>query len=179
MKLYLTRHAQAEHNVKSILNNDPSVDNNLTDLGIEQAKKLSKSLKGINLDAIYISELPRTRQTAEYLEQYSEVPVIVDKRINENVSGYEGQSRDEYVKVFNASLDKWNTKFNDGESLAEVRLRVENFLNYLKAKDYESVLVVTHGYIIECIYGILNNADFDLASTFKIPQGSYELFSLE
>lgn len=178
MKIYLARHAQTTYNVEKRLNSDPSVDVRLTDLGIQQAQNLAKKLSGEQFDAIYISELPRTRQTAEFINEHHNLPLIVDKRLNDNASGFEGGTVHEYLAAFNGSDNRWHARFNDGESLAEARNRASDFLNELKTKPHKAALVVTHGYIVESIYGILHNLGHEEASAYQLSQGEFAVFDL-
>jgi broad specificity phosphatase PhoE len=176
MKLYVARHTQTNYNALKLCNSDPKVDVHLTQRGIEQAKQLASELKNVKLDRIFISELPRTQETASYLQQYKKVPVIVDGRINDNSTGFENRPTQEYVNAFNNSPDRWHAKFNNGESLGEARQRVVNFLSDIRKEPFESVLVITHGFIIECINGVINNLDFDIAESFQVDQGKFEMF---
>jgi probable phosphoglycerate mutase len=179
VKLYVARHTQTNYNVKHLLNGDPAVDVHLTEKGIQQAKKLALKLQHSEIGAIYISELPRTRQTAEFVNKYHGVPVLVDKRLNDNRSGYEGQNRRAFLKAFLKSKDRWNARFNDGESIADVRERVEDFIGDLSKQNHGAVLVITSQIIIECMYGIINNTSFARAAVFDVRQGNYTVFNLD
>lgn len=178
MRIYIARHTQTSYNVETRLNSDPSVDVRLTELGIRQAQDLAEKLAEKHFDVIYISELPRTRETAEYINEYHHVPLVVDARLNDNASGFEGRQTHEYLAAFHGSENGWHAKFNDGESLADARNRAKEFLDELKTKPYKAVLIVTHGYIIESIYGELHNLDHDDASLFKLSQGDFAVFDI-
>ena len=178
MKLYLARHTQTNYNVEKRLNADPSVDVRLTEQGIQQAESLAEKLKDQKFDAIYISELPRTRQTAEFINQHHDLPLVVDKRLNDHSSGFEGRRIDEFMEAFAEDHDRWHTRFNDGESLAEARMRAEEFLHELKTKPYASVLIITHGYIVESIYGILHDLGHEEASAYRLSQGDFAVFDI-
>ena len=82
MQLYLARHAESTYNVDQLLNSDPSVNVRLSETGIIQAEELAKKLDGENFESIYISELPRTKQTADIINKNSQIPLVIDKRIN-------------------------------------------------------------------------------------------------
>jgi alpha-ribazole phosphatase len=178
MKLYVARHTETNYNMLKLCNADPGVDVHLTELGIAQARQLADKLKAVPIDCIYISELPRTRQTARYLAQYDKLPVKVDKRLNDNDTGFEGRPAWEFLEVFNNSADKWHEKFNDGESLAEVRDRVGAFLADIQSRPVAAALIITHGFIIECIHGIVHDLPFDLAQGFVVPQGEFVIFEV-
>ncbi|MEO0377051.1 MAG: histidine phosphatase family protein [Cyanobacteria bacterium P01_A01_bin.17] len=63
-RVILVRHGQSTYNVKKLIQVqlDASV---LTDLGIEQAKKVGQTLDGISFDYVYASPLKRAYKTAE------------------------------------------------------------------------------------------------------------------
>jgi len=178
MQLYVARHAQTNYNVEKLCNADPTVDVHLTDVGIAQAKQLAERLGDVVFSKIYISELPRTRETASYLKQYATTPVVVDARLNDNSTGFESQPIEDYLAALAASNDKWHVRLGDGESLADARQRAEAFLEDLKNEPLDTALVVTHGFIVESINGILNDMDFELAATFQITQGDYLVYDL-
>lgn len=178
MKIFLARHTQTTYNTEKRLNSDPSVDVRLTDLGIQQAQDLAKKLSAEKFDAIYISQLPRTRQTAEFINAHHNLPLIVDKRLNDHKSGFEGRPTHEFMHAFNTHDNRWQARFNDGESLVEARERANNFLDELKTKPYETILIITHGYIVESIYGILHNLGHEEASAYQLSQGEFAVFDL-
>lgn len=138
--------------------------------------KLAKKLAAEKFDVIFTSELLRTQQTAQYINKFHDVPIIVDKRLNENVSGFEGQLITTHLNALNKSSDKWQEKFNDGESLEEARNRAGDFLKYLQTTDYQAVLVITHGYIVESMYGIIQKLGYEEASKFECAQGDFIVF---
>jgi len=78
--LYLIRHCQPDYSLKEALGdfNMP-----LSDLGRKQRKLLNKKLEQIKLEKIYISELVRAKETAEYFAKKYKKRMVVDKRLNE------------------------------------------------------------------------------------------------
>jgi len=69
MKLILTRHGETVENKKGIRQGQ-LLDGQLTELGIEQAKKLALRLKDEKVDAIYSSDLGRSFETAQIILKY-------------------------------------------------------------------------------------------------------------
>ena len=65
-KVIIVRHGQTTSNVGRIISghHDNAI---LTELGIEQAKKVGETLAGLKLDAVYASSLKRARQTCELI----------------------------------------------------------------------------------------------------------------
>lgn len=172
MKLYVARHGQTNYNDLGLCNSDPKTDVHLTDVGLKQAQDLADKLKTEKIDQVIVSELRRTQQTAGIVNQYHNAPVAVDPRLNDNRTGYEDRDAKEYYSALDSADDKWNVRLNDGESIEDVKLRVKEFLDELKAKDYESVLIVTYMVIIQIICGILNGLDNQQAWDLPIDKAS-------
>ncbi len=57
---------------------------------------------------IFVSELKRTGQTAGIVNKYYSAQVIVDARLNDNRSGYEGKHYLEYYAALDNADDLWN-----------------------------------------------------------------------
>ena len=173
MKLIIARHTETNYNTLKLCNSDPSVTVNLTAKGKKQAQELASKLANYNIDKIYISELPRTRETAEYINQYHNLNLIVDPRINENNTGYEGKSLIEWQRKILAHNDWWRAKINDGESLEQAYNRTKLFIEGLKKSNSKCPLVVTHGFIVQCIYKILLDKEIALNTDYLIQQGDF------
>lgn len=156
MNIYVVRHGQAQYNTKGISNADPSVDNPLTNTGVQQAEKLAEKLRDISLDRIYTSDFPRTKQTTEIINRYHSAPVHVSSLINELYIDIEGEPTAEWNKQRYQSDDTWNFKCNDGESLADGLSRVEEFVEYLKSTNHKNIVVVTHGFIVLALRAIMD-----------------------
>lgn len=160
MKLYVVRHAQADHNILDISNDATSSVAHLTQVGIEQAQALAGSIKNTTFDVIYTSEMERTIETADILRPHQNK--IKDLRINDIRTGMEGRPFNDFRQALARSDDHWNVRFGDGESFSDEKARTVNFLNDLKKNDYKNVLVVTHGGVANIIYGLshgLSNED--------------------
>ena len=156
MKLYVVRHGQTNYNLRHLCNDDPRVDVHLTDLGEKQSQEVAKQLKSVEFAKVLISELPRTRQTAEIITQGHDLPFIVDKRINDRKTGCEGKTVTEFEKALGQDL--FNIKLSGGESFQEEKQRVFAFLEELKqSKENGSVLIVTHHEIVKIMVGYFNN----------------------
>lgn len=174
MKLFVVRHAQAEHNILDISNDSTSVVANLTEKGKQQAKNLADRINGIHFDAVYTSKMDRTIQTANILRPDTEV--MKDERINDIRTGMQGLPFSEFRKALADSDDPWNTHFGNGESFEDEKARTVSFLEDVKKNDYKNVLIVTHGGVANIIFGLshnLSNEDtfnrnVDNASIFEV-----------
>lgn len=140
MKIFLARHGETNYNVLGLHNANPAVNVYLTEKGIADAKQLADKLKDVNFDAIYVSEMPRTAETANYI---SDMKPIVDKRLNDIDSGYEGRSVTEYHEARDHSADPYLFKVVGHESSEDVYRRTADFLQDLKEQDFKNVLIIS------------------------------------
>lgn len=176
--MYIARHGQTNYNDLGLCNSDPKMDVHLTEVGKRQAQNLADRLKEVDIDQIFVSELKRTQQTADIVNQFHNAPVKVDARLNDNRSGYEDRHFSEYYAALDNSNDKWSVRLNDGESLDDVKVRVRDFLDELKAQNYNLVLVVTSIVIVQAIYSILGNHSNQKAWDFEVDKASCTEFEL-
>lgn len=179
MKLYIARHGQTNYNDLGLCNSDPKVDVHLTEVGIEQAENLAEKLKDVEIDQVFVSELKRTKQTAQIVNEYHKAPVTVEPRLNDIRFGYEGKHYREYQSALDSADDKWTVRFNGGESIKDLRERAQDFIDDLKTKDYKTVLIVTSGGVMQAIYGILNNQSIEEAWDYRPDKGSCVELDLE
>lgn len=174
MKLYIARHGRTNYNDLGLCNADPTVDVHLTPEGIEQAKALADKLKQLSFDHIFVSELKRTQQTADIVNRFHNLSIEIDSRLNDGRSGFEGKPFSEYSKAFEAAPNKWTARFNDGESVEDIKERVADFLSELRTRPYQAVLIITSQWIIQALLVVLRQvSDNSEAWDIEVPQGSY------
>lgn len=140
MKVYIVRHGEVPHNAMKYYS---TADEDLTQLGIDQAEELRHKIKHIHFDIVISSPLLRATHTEYILTNYDD-SLITDERLRERscgtLSGWplEVTDREEY----------WNYYGNieDGihENVKDFFERVFDFLDELKTKDYKTVLIVAH-----------------------------------
>ena len=157
MKIYLVRHGQCDSNVKQIYN---YINEDLNKKGIEQAKELSKQINDIDYDIVISSPLIRAKHTAEIINVKNK-QIIYDERLREREHGsLEGQS----VEVTDRE-DYWNfftdQKYGTEESIPHLFERVKDFLDELKEKGYNSVLIVAHSGVSKAFYAYFNGIPED------------------
>lgn len=159
MKLYFVRHGHTNYNRFGIMNDDPSVDVHLTSKGLKQAKSASEQLKDTPLTHIYVSQLPRTRQTAEIINSHHNLKIEEDSHLNDNRTGFNGKPWIFMTLAYLFSKDRYSKRFNDGESLLDSKKRVTKFLAELKSRHDETdeVLIVGHSNTGQIITGYFNN----------------------
>jgi len=177
MKLFVVRHGQTNYNLKHLCNDDPKINVHLTEEGKKQAGIVANELKNIQFDAVFISEIPRTRVTAELITRNRNLIFNVDDRINDRKTGYEGRSTIEFNEIMKE--DPFNKKINDGESFQDEKERVFSFLGELSKLDYENVLIVSHHEIIKIITGHFNKLTDQEMWDLKIPNCMVQEFDLK
>lgn len=177
MKIYAVRHAQAEHNVNWRLNDDPAQPSDLTVKGRRQAQAIAQVLAPIKFDAIYASALPRTNQTAAIINDSRGVPIVVENRLNDVRTGYGGQPTWRWLLAQLVSGFKTSKRHNDGETLDEAKIRIEQWLAELKQKPYQSVLIVAHQHTLQALSSILSGVSY--AKALKRPIGHTQVMEYE
>lgn len=149
MKVYIVRHGQVPHNVLNQYNNQ---NEDLTEIGIKQAKELKEKIKGIEYNIIISSPLIRAKHTAEIINA-KEKEIIIDNRLEErNPGSLSGQplevtNREEYWN-YNTTI-----QYGTSENIELFFERVYNFLDELKTKEYQNVLIVAHSGVSKAFSG--------------------------
>lgn len=154
MRLYIARHGETDANAQGIVQG--WLDTELNEKVLAQAVDAAKNFdKGI--DAIYSSDLKRAIRTAEeFRNRYKSTPYFQDNRIRErNFGDAAGTHRDEHDWEQFWSVENRSTIPNV-ERISDFTKRVADFLNELKSKDYQSVLIVTHGGVLNRVQAILD-----------------------
>lgn len=140
MKVYLVRHGQTDTNITNLYN---FVNEDINATGIQQAKELRDKIKDMNFDIIYCSPLLRAKHTAEIINSKNK-EIIIDNRLQERKHGnLEGKS----IKFTNREI-YWDyytdIRYGTAETIQSLFERVNQFLNELKNKNYDNVLIVAH-----------------------------------
>lgn len=154
MKLYIVRHGETDANAQGIVQG--WLDTELNEKGISQAITSAKNFKE-SIEAIYSSDLKRATRTAqEFRNNYAMVPYFEDVRLRErNYGDAAGTHRDEHDwEQFWAN--EYTVSIPNAEILSDFTKRVNDFLEYLKTKDYKSVLIVAHGGVLNRVQSILD-----------------------
>lgn len=141
MKVYIVRHGQIPNNA---LKRHTNPYEDLTDLGIRQAEELRDKIRNIKFDVILVSPFLRARHTAHILNT-NQTKMIIDDRLKERDCGnLSGQSLEENAE----RIDYWDyfsvRNHGTSENIKPFFKKVYNFLDELKTKNYERVLIVAH-----------------------------------
>lgn len=171
MNLYLVRHGETNYNVKSLVTSRPGKHVYLTDRGIAQAKQAAEKLKDTPIDLIFTSELYRTHQTADYINQFHHAPIKIDPRLNDIHTGFEDGSCLEYDSEKAASPEPFTFHHGDGESSEDVFARVKTFLADLKNEPSENILIISSEHPLLLLLALLDDTDPRIAAQGNIKNG--------
>lgn len=184
MNLYFVRHGETEANKDKLYYGEN--ESSLTEKGRGQAEKLSKLLKNIQFDYIYISEKKRTLETAKIIVKEDFKRFIIDSRINEmNLGKFEGKNynriKEFYPKQWEDWCRHWKTAVPPGgESYLQFYTRVKSFLEgILKNNRGKNILVVTHAGVIKSIYCYILNNTMDSFWKFASHNGDLSIIKYE
>ena len=193
MTLYIIRHGETALNRQNIVQGS-GVDSDLNGTGHEQARLFFNYYQNITFDLVVTSALKRTHQTvAPFLKHLSlrkghlididstELAAIKDKKwlkmteLNEISWGInEGKTSSPGSEMFYKKLmEDWlsgvyDSRIEAGESAAELRERVQKFVDFIKKMPRKSnILVCTHGRTLLCLLTILNEHPLSKMNHFK------------
>lgn len=156
MRLYVIRHGETDWNRQGRMQGQTDIA--LNENGVRLARETAEGMKEIPFDLCITSPLKRARQTAEIILQGREVPVLVEKRIQEISFGdwegigcrrenYEIPVPYEEFQRFYKDPFHYNP-CNSGESIKDLCGRTAQFWQELvSAREYQekTILISTHG----------------------------------
>jgi len=160
MELILIRHGETDWNREGKVQGLSDIE--LNSDGRRQARQLAVALKDVNIERIYSSPLLRARQTAQIINSYHQVPVILDAGLMEMDQGdFEGLSFRELMACEKDFLKKWiadpaAVKMPNGESFMELQTRAWKVVAGIIA-EADNTLVVSHNFTIAAILCKLKN----------------------
>jgi broad specificity phosphatase PhoE len=175
LKLILVRHGETlsnrENRVQGI------TDTELSAYGRKQVEKLSESLKNASIEGIVSSPLKRAYETAQGIAQYHNVPIQVERNLQElNHGDFENIAMEELKEKHLPFLKKWfidpaSVVMPQGESLHDVQSRawgaIEKIINTSK-----NILVVSHSMTIMTILCRIRNMDLSFAREVRVDVAS-------
>lgn len=157
MRLLLVRHGQTSSNVERLLDTAvPGAD--LTDEGCEQAEQLVGKLEQQPLDAIYVSDLVRTQQTAAPLAKARGLEPVIRPGLREIQAGdYEMAPDDESWAAYLEVLYRWaagepEARISGGENGIDITTRYDAVVAEIAA-EHEHAAVISHGAVIRAWTG--------------------------
>lgn len=156
MRLLLIRHAESTANVDRLLDTAPP-GADLSPTGREQAEALVESLADVPLDAIYVSDLVRTQQTAGPLATARGLQPRVRPGAREIQAGeYELAPDDGSWQAYLGVLYRWadgepEARIPGGENGVEVMTRYDQVV--AEAARHDNAAIISHGAVIRAWTG--------------------------
>tara|TARA_Y100000310_G_scaffold100839_1_gene98734 strand:- start:7 stop:642 length:636 start_codon:yes stop_codon:yes gene_type:complete len=148
--IIFVRHGQAENNTRRILaGRTEGVP--LTKTGVEQAERIAKYLKHVDVSAIYSSPIERASNTAKIVADYNSLNYELDDRLIEIEMGKFTRMNydDMFAKYGNVFLKFYENDpiiaEHEVETFPHVQKRVSDMVDYvIKKHKNQNVVLVTH-----------------------------------
>lgn len=182
MKLILVRHGETlsnrENRVQGI------TDTELSDYGHKQIEKLAESLKKESIQRIVSSPLTRAYQTAQAIGKFHNVPIEVERNLQElNHGDFENVAIEELKKTHLPFLKNWfldpaSVTMPNGESLHDVQTRAWSAIEKI-IDTSKNVLVVSHSMTIMTILCRIRNIDLFFAREVRVDVASKTIVEFE
>ena len=159
-RLYLIRHAEAEGNLYRLAQGH--YDSLVTERGYRQIAALRRRFADIPIDAVYASDLFRTRTTARAIYEAKGLPLYTDPALREiGIGTWEnrpwqelGMQYPELMFAFNHDVEKWRVE--GSETMADVLGRFLPALERIALENSgKTVAVFSHGMALRLVLGKL------------------------
>ncbi len=176
-RLCLVRHGETAWNAEGRVQGQLDVP--LSEVGHAQARAVAAALAGERFDAIYASDLTRVRQTAAPTAERLGAPVALDAALRERHYGmFERHTYLEVRERYPAEYARFRDKdpdfdFGSGESLKAFAARSLACVAALVERHAgRSILVFTHGGVLEMVYRRAAGMTLSSPRDFEIPNAA-------
>ena len=150
-QLYFVRHGETEWN--AIRRMQGQLNSNLNSRGRSQAADHGKLLATQDIEAMFVSPLDRTRQTANIIQQHVPLEASVDERLKEwDCGDWSGHLYDEIRQRWAEEWRAWQTdRFHyrgpGCENYPDMIARATPFIEQLLEHPAQRIAIVSHGMI--------------------------------
>jgi 2,3-bisphosphoglycerate-dependent phosphoglycerate mutase len=172
-RFIVVRHGETAWNAQGRIQGH--LDSPLNEEGLAQALLVGERLGHESFDALYSSDLGRALQTAQPIADRSSRPVIRDARLRERHLGlFQGLTGVECERTYPAEYALFKSREPDhgapgGETVREIFQRVSNVFAHLAGEHPgQSVVVVTHGGVLDSLYRLVNGVPLEQMRDFPI-----------
>ncbi len=145
MEIYLIRHAESLP--RDGMDYETSSKVSLSECGKKQLKSLRRVVSKLQFDALFVSPLQRTKETAEVISQIKNIYPMYDERLKEHIVSLSATGK-KYKEIKNMTRREVEWKPEDGESLTECALRMDAVMKEALKDNKKSIVVVSHALII-------------------------------
>lgn len=153
----VVRHGETEWNKNGL--HQGILDSPLTKKGIQQAQNVARLLQKYTFQQLYSSDLGRAVKTAEIIAAILKLDIIFDSRLRErNLGCLGGLTLSEFKEQYPEDCERFLSGDPEhvlpgGESIRQAYERSIAYFEELAAKHQnESILIVTHGFILEYLF---------------------------
>jgi probable phosphoglycerate mutase len=176
-RLCIVRHGETDWNTERRIQGH--LDTELNAVGHGQAQATAKGLVGHDFAALFSSDLVRTLQTAAELSRVTGLQVQLETGLRErNYGGMQGLTYDEMLLKDTAEAERFRQRelhydFGGGETLVEFAERIYATVNRLSAAHAgQTLLLVTHGGVLDIIYRRASGRDLTSPRDFAVPNAA-------
>jgi len=148
--LILIRHGETPHNRDKRYQGHR--DTSLTRAGKRQTREIALRLRDKPLDAIYSSDLKRTRYMAEVINSYHSLKINILPELREiDFGDWEGKTYNEIQREWKGLLNAWERKPSQikiprGESIKDLAERIRSTIKKIVSNHPDQrVAIITHG----------------------------------
>ncbi|MCL2611521.1 MAG: histidine phosphatase family protein [Defluviitaleaceae bacterium] len=143
MKITLIRHGETDWNLERRMQG--SIDIELNETGIKQASSLAKRLANEPCNIIYSSDLQRAKKTAEIINNFHNVEIIISAYLREtNFGQFEGRIIDEMLQ---SEIIEYSNKHAPAY-FAKVGAYLDEILS---KNEYEHIFIVAHSGTVRAV----------------------------
>lgn len=155
--IYVIRHGQTDWNLAE--RTQGSIDTELNETGVNQAKSVKDELLNTKLDVVLCSPRNRCKSTVKIICEDRDIPIIEVEDLRERDFGeFEGKQKN--IDYDWGEFWDWeqNKKYKQAENVREFLQRISNVIEKIK-REYmgKNVLIVTHSGVCAMIYCYFNN----------------------
>ena len=158
--IYIIHHGETDYNRMGIVQGQ-GVDTSLNDLGRRQARAFYEHYKSIDFEAVLTSRLRRTHETVQSFIELG-LPWQQFADINEIAWGdHEGKkSTPAMMQQYRLITDEWkkgnfHASLEGAESAASLAERLSRFIEHLRERPENTILVCSHGRAMRCLMCLL------------------------
>ncbi|MDZ7812083.1 MAG: histidine phosphatase family protein [Ideonella sp.] len=173
-RIIAIRHGETAWNVASRLQGQ--VDVPLNERGHAQARLTAQSLLEDRPDVLYSSDLRRARDTARPIADALGLPLLEHAGLRERHFGlWQGQTYAEIEQQWPDLSELWRRRLPEfgpegGESLQDFSDRcVAAFAALAAPHEGQTVVMVTHGGVLDCLYRAASHMALNAPRTWELP----------
>ncbi len=186
MKIIVMRHGQTDYNAKA-MHMGRIFDVPINDTGRQQIEERIPEIEALAPQVIISSPLLRAAQSAEIISKHLGMPVELDDRIMEiDMGSFSGHSHKDAAAMMGVSLEEFKKRYREGtydytqykgESATQVLERAKGFLESLRGRAEQCVLVVCHGGMLRALHHAATGKLYD--TTKGVPNAQIDILNYE